>query len=128
MKDRRPIAIVMVVAMSALVVGITWIWSAPHRAAIAVNSASSGSGNRNGSGSRTGNQGSGTRTVGMPTDTIVLPAAEDAEVEGAIICGSCRFGTAEPCNVMVWNRDAKQLYTVLPNAQLAELEKLIPDT
>ena len=127
MKDKRPLAIVIVVAVSALVVGITWIWSAPHRAAIAVNSASSGSGNRNGSGSRTGNQGSGTRTVGMPTDTIVLPAAEDAEVEGAIICGSCRFGTGEPCNVMIWNRDAKYLCTVLPNAQLAGLQKRIPD-
>ena len=128
MNDKRPLAILMVVAISALVVGIAWIWSAPHRAAIAANSASSGSGTRNGSGTRSGNQGSGTRTVGMPTDTIVLPAEENAEVEGAIICGSCRFGTGGPCNVMVWNRDAKQLYTVLPNAQLAELEKLIPDT
>ena len=128
MNDKRPLAIVMVVAISALVVGIAWIWSAPHRAAIPVDGASSGSGTRNGSGTRSGHQGSGTRTVGMPTDTLVAPAAEDAEVEGAIICGSCRFRTGEPCNVMVWNRDAKQLFTVLPNAQFAELEKLIPDT
>jgi hypothetical protein len=122
MKDKRPIAIVIVFSISALVVGIAWIWSAPHRAAIAVNGAS-----WSGSSTRNGNKGSGTRTVDMPTDTIVLAAAEDAEVEGAVICGSCRFGTGEPCNVMIWNRDAKFLCTVLPNAQLAALQKRIPD-
>ncbi len=55
----------------------------------------------------------------------LLPAANDGTASGIVICGNCSFTTAEACNVMLWDKEANHLVTVLQNDKYDKLDKLI---
>jgi hypothetical protein len=60
----------------------------------------------------------------LPAGTVLLPANDHAELTGKATCGYCTWNIGDDCNTMLWDREGKHVVAVLPNAQLAELQKL----
>jgi hypothetical protein len=134
MADRRPLAIALIVFVAAAVMFV---------GAILVSQSGSGVAGVTGGGS--GTRGSGTRGHGSdrtnalekgpitaesryPKSIVLLPASNDETASGKVICGNCSFKTGEACNVMLWDKEANHLVTVLQNDKYDELDKLIGST
>ena len=54
--------------------------------------------------------------------------SNDGVASGIVSCGNCSFKTGEACNVMLWDKEASHLVTVLQNDKYDKLDKLIGST
>ncbi len=134
MADRRPLAIALIVFVAAAVMFV---------GAILVSQNGSGVAGVTGGGS--GTRGSGTRGHGSdrtnasekdsitgeskyPEGIVLLPVSNDGVASGIVSCGNCSFKTGEACNVMLWDKEANHLVTVLQNDKYDKLDKLIGST
>lgn len=61
----------------------------------------------------------------LPAGTILLAPSESAEIRGEAVCGHCKWGIGESCNLMLWDRDGQHVVQILPNQQLSEIQKIV---
>lgn len=68
---------------------------------------------------------SGRQTPPLPQWGALLPAGENVQVAGSAMCGWCTWGVGEaPDNIVLQMSEEPGIVFVLPNEQLAEIEKL----
>ena len=118
MTDRRPFIIVTVIAVASLtVIAVSLMQSNQIREQSASSSDSDGR--------STGDVViSSAAASKFPAGTKLLPASEQSQIRGAVLCGRCIWGIGDTCNVMIWDKQGQRVLTVLPNEQLTELGKL----
>lgn len=61
----------------------------------------------------------------LPPGTVLMASAAPAQFTGKAVCGHCRWGIGDSCNVMLHDEAARHVLAVLPNDQRTEIEKLV---
>ncbi len=125
MADRRPLAIALIVFVAAAVMLVGAILVSQNGSGVTRGSGTRGHGSGRTNASE---KDSITGESKYPEGIVLLPVSNDGVASGIVSCGNCSFKTGEACNVMLWDKEANHLVTVLQNDKYDELDKLIGST